>query len=204
MTNINNGLLHRAFSVFLFRPSDGRLLLQRRADEKITFPSMWTNTCCSHPLAIRGELEEAGEIGVRRAAIRKLPHELGVPEDALAPQDFTFLTKIHYLAPNPDGGLWGEHEVDYILFATKDVELSLNPNEVSEHKYVSAQELKEMFNGPKEQVDQMFTPWFRLICNHLLFPWWQLMMERSKEQGLGKVDAKVLEDQRRQGVQKLV
>jgi len=109
MTNINQGLLHRAFSVFLFRPSDGALLLQKRADEKITFPSMWTNTCCSHPLSIKGELEEAGEMGVRRAAIRKLPHELGVPEGALVPEDFTYLTKIHYLAPCGDG-VWGEHE----------------------------------------------------------------------------------------------
>jgi len=43
------GLLHRAFSVFLFDPS-GRLLLQQRAADKITFPSVWTNTCCSHPV----------------------------------------------------------------------------------------------------------------------------------------------------------
>lgn len=50
MENINKGLLHRAFSAFVFRPSDGRLLLQQRATEKITFPDMWTNTCCSHPL----------------------------------------------------------------------------------------------------------------------------------------------------------
>lgn len=63
MTNINKGLLHRAFSVFLFRPSDGRLLLQKRADEKITFPSMWTNTCCSHPLSIRAELVEENQNG---------------------------------------------------------------------------------------------------------------------------------------------
>lgn len=62
MENINKGLLHRAFSVFLFSP-DGRLLLQRRAAEKITFPDMWTNTCCSHPLNFKAELEEEGQIG---------------------------------------------------------------------------------------------------------------------------------------------
>ena len=39
------GRLHRAFSVFLFDHSD-RLLLQQRAASKITFPSVWTNTCC--------------------------------------------------------------------------------------------------------------------------------------------------------------
>ena len=43
------GLLHRAFSVFLF-DADNRLLLQQRAASKITFPRLWTNTCCSHPL----------------------------------------------------------------------------------------------------------------------------------------------------------
>ena len=62
MENIRapRNLLHRAFSCFLFRPSDGRLLLQKRAAEKITFPNMWTNTCCSHPLSVRDEME-AGE-----------------------------------------------------------------------------------------------------------------------------------------------
>lgn len=55
--------LHRAFSVFLFHPQTGKLLLQRRADEKITFPKMWTNTCCSHPLTSGGEMEEDGQIG---------------------------------------------------------------------------------------------------------------------------------------------
>ncbi|RAL65730.1 hypothetical protein DID88_005398 [Monilinia fructigena] len=54
MTNIDKGLLHRAFSVFLFN-SKNELLIQQRATEKITFPDMWTNTCCSHPLGIPGE-----------------------------------------------------------------------------------------------------------------------------------------------------
>ena len=48
MENIKTGMLHRAFSVFIF--TDGKLLLQQRADEKITFPGYFTNTCCSHPL----------------------------------------------------------------------------------------------------------------------------------------------------------
>ena len=44
------GILHRAFSVFLFDASTNELLLQKRASTKITFPKVWTNTCCSHPL----------------------------------------------------------------------------------------------------------------------------------------------------------
>lgn len=108
MTNINQGLLHRAFSCFLFDPKDGKLLLQRRAKEKITFPNMWTNTCCSHPLAIKSELEEQDQLGVRRAAQRKLEHELGIPTSQVDLDQLQYLTRIHYLAPSD--GMWGEHE----------------------------------------------------------------------------------------------
>nr|WPS94664.1 isopentenyl-diphosphate delta-isomerase [Naematelia aurantialba] len=187
MSNISSGLLHRAFSVFLFRPEDGRLLLQKRADEKITFPAMWTNTCCSHPLSIRAELIEENQAGVRAAAIRKLPHELGIPASQLKPEDFTFLTRIHYLAPSD--GLWGEHEIDYILFCTLDVDLELNPNEVSDARYVSRSELEAMFADPSNS----FTPWFRLIARELLFPWWDEMMAKSKAEESGRVRAGVLE-----------
>lgn len=74
------GKLHRAFSVFLFN-SSGKLLLQQRSQAKITFPSHYTNTCCSHPLYLPEELEEEGQLGVRRAAQRKLYHELGIPSE---------------------------------------------------------------------------------------------------------------------------
>ena len=53
-----------------------RLLLQQRSNQKITFPEMFTNTCCSHPL-FRDE-ERGGARGVVRAARRKLQHELGI------------------------------------------------------------------------------------------------------------------------------
>ena len=110
MENINKGLLHRAFSVFLF-DSQNRLLLQQRATEKITFPDMWTNTCCSHPLGIPGEtgsgLDESIQ-GVRRAAQRKLDQELGIKAAQVPIDDFRFLTRIHYVSPSD--GKWGEHE----------------------------------------------------------------------------------------------
>ena len=109
MENINKGLLHRAFSAFVFRPSDGKLLLQQRATEKITFPDMWTNTCCSHPLDdFEEEKVEKDQLGVRVAASRKLEHELGIPKSQTPIDEFQYLTRIHYLAPSD--GLWGEHE----------------------------------------------------------------------------------------------
>lgn len=110
MKNIDRGLLHRAFSVFLF-DSKNRLLLQQRATEKITFPDMWTNTCCSHPLGVPGEtgatLDTAVQ-GVRRAAQRKLDQELGIKAAQVPLDKFQFLTRIHYKAPSD--GKWGEHE----------------------------------------------------------------------------------------------
>jgi isopentenyl-diphosphate delta-isomerase len=113
MTNIDKGLLHRAFSVFLFNDNN-ELLLQQRATEKITFPDMWTNTCCSHPLGIPGEtgveLEES-IAGVKNAAVRKLEHELGIKATQVPIENFKFLTRIHYKAPSD--GKWGEHESKY-------------------------------------------------------------------------------------------
>ncbi|KAI0022627.1 Isopentenyldiphosphate isomerase [Xylariomycetidae sp. FL0641] len=169
MSNIDKGLLHRAFSVFLF-DDQNRLLLQQRASEKITFPDMWTNTCCSHPLSIPGEtgsnLPDSVE-GVKRAAQRKLDHELGIKKEQVPLEDFHFLTRIHYKAPSD--GKWGEHEIDYILFIKANVDLNINKNEVQDTKYVTAEDLKTLFEDPNLK----FTPWFKLICNSMLFEWWK-------------------------------
>jgi len=185
MENINKGLLHRAFSAFIFRPSDGKLLLQQRASEKITFPDMWTNTCCSHPLDdFEEEKVEANQRGVKVAASRKLEHELGIPMAQTPVDQFQYLTRIHYLAPS--NGLWGEHEVDYILFLTADVNLTPNANEVRDVKYVSKEELQAMFEGSENS----FTPWFKLIAKNLLFGWWDtLLKDRGQD---GACDAKAL------------
>lgn len=119
MTNIDRGLLHRAFSVFLF-DEQNRLLLQQRATEKITFPDMWTNTCCSHPLAMPSETGASlteSVAGVKRAAQRKLDQELGIPAEQVPIDNFRFLTRIHYKAPSD--GKWGEHESEFGLRNTE-------------------------------------------------------------------------------------
>ncbi|CDH57321.1 isopentenyl-diphosphate delta-isomerase [Lichtheimia corymbifera JMRC:FSU:9682] len=165
MENINKGLLHRAFSVFLF-DSENRLLLQQRASEKITFPNMWTNTCCSHPLNTPSELVEEAQLGARTAAQRKLEHELGIKPEQVPLDDFKYLTRIHYVAPSD--GLWGEHEIDYIFFIKANVTMDVNANEVRDVKWVTPEELRAMFADP----DVPMTPWFKLICNSFLFNWW--------------------------------
>ncbi|KAK4454298.1 NUDIX hydrolase domain-like protein [Podospora aff. communis PSN243] len=168
MTNIDKGLLHRAFSVFLFNDKN-ELLLQQRASEKITFPDMWTNTCCSHPLSVSTETGANlpdSILGVKNAARRKLDHELGIKQEQVPIDDFHFLTRIHYKAPSD--GKWGEHEIDYILFIKANVDLNPNLNEVQATQYVSAEKLKQLFEDPSLK----FTPWFKLICNSMLFEWW--------------------------------
>ncbi|KAL7750263.1 isopentenyl-diphosphate delta-isomerase idi1 [Sorochytrium milnesiophthora] len=176
MENIRNGMLHRAFSVFLF-DSSNRLLLQQRADAKITFPAYWTNTCCSHPLAKQDELITEQHDGVRTAAVRKLDHELGITK--VAKDDLKFLTRIHYLAPSCD--VWGEHEVDYIFIARKDVPHAPVANEVKATRYVTQQELRDLFDAADPESVKI-TPWFRLICENFLFKWWDKLVEGKLEE----------------------
>ncbi|KAK1795302.1 hypothetical protein P4O66_009924 [Electrophorus voltai] len=175
-SNINNGLLHRAFSVFLFN-SEEKLLLQQRSDAKITFPGCFTNTCCSHPLHCPRELEENSALGVKRAAQRRLQAELGIPMDQVTPEEMTYLTRIHYKAQSD--GVWGEHEIDYILFLQKDVELQPDPNEVKSHRYVSKEELREVL-AEALRGEVQITPWFSLIADTFLFDWWDNLQNLKK------------------------
>lgn len=175
------GLLHRAFSVFLFN-SDNKLLLQQRASSKITFPDVWTNTCCSHPLfAVKpSEVDLPDDVsagrcdGVKNAAIRKLEQELGISLNTFTTADFKYLTRLHYCAADTnDQGVrsgWGEHEVDYILFVKADVKLSPNPDEVRDVKYVDQAELAAMM---RPESGLKWSPWFRIIAKQFLPLWWK-------------------------------
>lgn len=63
----------------------------------------------------------------------------------LSTADLHYLTRVHYLAENaPDPGTWGEHEIDYILIAQKDVDVTPNLNEVESYTYVSQEQLRKM------------------------------------------------------------
>eukprot|EP01113_Clastostelium_recurvatum_P028608 TRINITY_DN3457_c0_g1_i1.p1 TRINITY_DN3457_c0_g1~~TRINITY_DN3457_c0_g1_i1.p1 ORF type:complete len:243 (+),score=65.92 TRINITY_DN3457_c0_g1_i1:53-781(+) len=188
-TNIQKGLLHRAFSVFLF-DTQGRLLIQQRSGTKATFKLCWTNTCCSHPLYFPTEMEDKDQLGVIRAAIRKLDHELGISPDSMPIEAFTCLARVHYKAES--NGKWGEHEIDYILVAQKDVTVVPNPEEVADFKYVTLPELEGMLAraklgegtevGVSGSSDVYVTPWFQLIATpsegasqSLLGTWWQAL-----------------------------
>jgi geranylgeranyl diphosphate synthase type I len=164
------GAFHRAFSVLLF-DSQKRLLLQRRASDKVTFPDVWANSCCSHPLHSDEEMDETDYIGSKRAAVRKLEQELGIRPEQVPLDSFHFITKMRYSARMNE--IWIEREVDHILVIQADVDLNPNPNEISEVKWVTRDELEAMLVDEDENAG-VIAPWFRCIAALVMNEeWWQ-------------------------------
>src|SRR5690554_6725590 len=135
------GLLHRAFSIFVFNNA-GELLLQQRADGKYHSEGLWTNTCCSHPLA--------GE-NVADAADRRLMEEMGMRCDL--EHQFSFVYK-HRFA----NGLT-EHELDHVFFGKSEETPIPNPAEVKDWKYMKVHDLEADLGLHPE----IYTEWLK-IC----------------------------------------
>ncbi len=134
-------LLHRAFSVFVFNDKK-ELMLQRRALDKYHSPGLWTNTCCSH--------QREGETNIE-AGKRRLQEEMGfsVPLE----ESISFIYKAPF-----DNGLT-EHEFDHILLGEFNDTPVLNPDEVSEWKWMTLPNVKQdMQDNP-----QLYTEWFKII-----------------------------------------
>ncbi|PJF18990.1 Isopentenyl-diphosphate delta-isomerase [Paramicrosporidium saccamoebae] len=143
--------LHRAFSIFLFNPQH-RLLLQRRALGKHTFPGIWSNTVCSHPLR--------SDADICAAIQRKLQQELGI--DGISSDELVFMGKMRYAALSADPN-W-----------VKDVTVRPNQEEVMETRWVGPEELRiELAERP-----DIYTPWFKAIARDMLLandsPWHRL------------------------------
>ncbi|RMF95693.1 MAG: isopentenyl-diphosphate Delta-isomerase [Gammaproteobacteria bacterium] len=134
------GLLHRAFSIFLFNPA-GELLLQQRSEQKPLWPLYWSNSCCSHPR--QGERIEA-------AVRRRVREELALD---CAPQ---FLYKFQYHAAFGDRG--SERELCWVYAARCDGEPSAHPEEIAAWRWISPEALTEEIAREPER----FTPWLKL------------------------------------------
>ena len=161
--HLGEGKLHRAFSVLLFN-SSGKLLIQKRASEKITFPSIWANSCCSHPLHIDSEVE--GINGAKTAAKRKMEQELGINPKEIDLEKLHYITKMRYKARADEK--WIEYEIDYIFAIKCDVDINPNKIEIEATKYVTPKELDTIF----EDKDCKIGPWFRLIKENFLNDIW--------------------------------
>ncbi len=159
-----DGILHRAFSVILFDEKN-RILIQKRSSDKITFPSIWANTCCSHPLDIDGDLDDFDMVLVN-AAKRKLNQELGISKEDCELLSFQNIGKLEYSCRwNED---WIEREIDYVLIAKGEPHINPNINEISEYRWINFYELNTIFNGEKNIG--VIAPWFKLIFENFIKP----------------------------------
>jgi len=141
------GMLHRAFSVFVF-DSRGRLLLQRRALTKYHSAGLWTNTCCSHP--------RPGE-DVQDAARRRLREEMGMACD-----DLRVAFPLLYRAELDRGMI--EHEYDHVLLGTCERDPVPSPDEVVEWAWVDAEAVRR----DVEEHPDRYTYWFRIALPEVL------------------------------------
>ena len=141
------GVMHRAFSVFLFN-EDGELLLQQRSDLKRLWPGYWSNTCCSHPR--RGET-------MAIATRRRLHDELGV-EAALE-----FVYTFAYQAEFGDRG--SENELCHVYLGKVAGPTRPNEHEISATRFVSA----EVLDNELETRPDQFSPWFKMEWRALQF-----------------------------------
>ncbi len=148
------GILHRAFSIFIFN-SKGEMLLQQRATGKYHSGGLWTNTCCSHPLP--GEQTPD-------AAHRRLMEEMGF--DTLLQPVFHFTYEALL-----ENGLT-EHEYDHVFTGTFDGPVSPDEAEVKAHRYLSMDALRKDI----ELHPHLYTAWFKIA-----FPKLESYLANSKD-----------------------
>ena len=141
-----DGVLHRAFSVFLFT-RDSEVLLQRRSTEKRLWPGFWSNACCSHP--------RVGEV-MSEAVHRRMQQELGVAAEV------QYVYKFIYQASYFKVG--SEHELCSVWVGDIDMaSLQPNTNEISEVRLLSADALTDALATRPDE----FTPWLRMEWSRL-------------------------------------
>ncbi len=135
------GVLHRAFSVFIFNEKN-ELLLQKRASSKYHSGGLWSNSCCSHPRS-RESILDAGK--------RRMFEEMGftVPLEAV----FSFIYKAKL-----DNSLT-EHEFDHVLIGRYNDAPKINLDEVEDWKYINLDQLKMDIQSHPEN----YTEWFKII-----------------------------------------
>ena len=138
------GVLHRAFSIFIFN-SKYELLLQKRASSKYHSGGLWTNTCCSHP--------REGE-DILDAANRRLDEEMGIKTSLRKVYDFIYKAEL-------DNQLT-EHEFDHVFYGVCDRDPKLNKDEAEDFKWVDM----ETLNNDIIKNEDNYTVWFKIAFEY--------------------------------------
>lgn len=146
-----DGILHRAFSIFLFDDA-GRLLIQQRAGDKRLWPLYWANSCCSHP--------RSGE-EMAEATMRRMHEELG------ASSHLHFIYKFQYQALYDDVGAENELCWVYVGRANAD-EIQPNPSELDDWRYLAPEQVDALVSDDSADV----APWFRMEWRELRREHW--------------------------------
>ncbi len=132
------GILHRAFSIFLFN-SENQILLQKRSSNKYHSGGLWTNTCCSHP---------RDEESVIDAGNRRLFEEMGIKTELKEAFNFTYKAEL-------ENGLI-EHEYDHVLIGEFNGTPILNKDEAEDWKWISMEDVRK--DIVENETD--YTVWF--------------------------------------------
>ena len=135
------GILHRAFSVFLFDEA-GRFLLQRRARHKYHSGGLWSNACCSHP--------RPGE-SVKEAAGNRLQEEMGIGCRLTRAFDFIYQARVGDLV---------EHEFDHVFVGRFDGVAEPNVEEVMDWRWLEPGDLQTQLKFNSSD----YTPWFGIAA----------------------------------------
>jgi len=138
------GVLHRAFSIFIFN-SKYELLLQKRASSKYHSGGLWTNTCCSHPREGEDTLD---------AANRRLDEEMGIKTSLRKVYDFIYKAEL-------DNQLT-EHEFDHVFYGVCDRDPILNKDEAEDFKWVDM----ETLNNDIIKNGNNYTVWFKIAFEY--------------------------------------
>ena len=136
-------LLHRAFSIFIFRLGPPvALLLQQRALHKYHSPGLWTNSCCSHP--------RPGET-ITAAGERRLREELNISTS------LENLGWFHYNVHFSNG--LSENENDHVLIGSisTDQSIQFNADEIHAYRWITPDQLEQELIAHPTQ----FTPWLK-------------------------------------------
>jgi isopentenyl-diphosphate delta-isomerase len=141
---MRKGILHRAFSIFIFN-SKYELLLQKRASSKYHSGGLWTNTCCSHPREGEDTLD---------AANRRLDEEMGIKTSLRKVYDFIYKAEL-------DNQLT-EHEFDHVFYGVFDNDPILNKDEAEDFKWVDM----ETLNNDIIKNEDNYTVWFKIAFEY--------------------------------------